>query len=65
MVIGMAGSPAHVPERVVLGTHGDHRLAMTWYLAGELSDVDVELDDSACVRVSWPDFFADIESLKR
>lgn len=64
-VIGMAGSPAHVPERVVLGTHGDHRLAMTWYLAGELFDVDVELDDSACVRVSWPDFFADIESLKR
>ena len=54
-----------MPERVVLGTHGDHRLAMTWYLAGEFFDVDVELDDSACVRVSWPRFLADIESLKR
>ena len=54
-----------MPPHVSLPTYGDHRLAMTWYLAGELFGVDVELDDVECVCVSWPDFFVDMESLKR
>ena len=64
-IVGTAGSLERMPAHLSLPTHGDHRLAMTWYLAGEVFGVDVELDDPDCVRVSWPDFFADMESLKR
>lgn len=64
-IMGTAGSLERMPARLSLPTYGDHRLAMTWYLAGEAFGVDVELDDPDCVRVSWPDFFADMESLKR
>lgn len=64
-IMGLAGDLGDMPPHVSLPTYGDHRLAMTWYLAGELFGVDVELDDVECVCVSWPDFFVDMESLKR
>ncbi len=64
-IVGTAGSLEHMPAHLSLPTHGDHRLAMTWYLAGEVFGIDVELDDPGCVCVSWPDFFADMEGLKR
>ncbi|MEI3377788.1 MAG: 3-phosphoshikimate 1-carboxyvinyltransferase [Coriobacteriales bacterium] len=64
-VVGTNGSRESTAQHASLVTHGDHRLAMTWYLAGEAFGVDVELDDSDCVCVSWPDFFADMESLQR
>ena len=44
-------------------THHDHRLAMTWYLMGLATEAPVQLDDAACVSVSWPGFYADIEGL--
>lgn len=62
---GLAGDLTGLPAHVSLPTYGDHRLAMTWFLAGEIFGVGVELDDVECVGVSWPDFFADMESLKR
>ena len=64
-IMGLADDLGDMPPHVSLPTYGDHRLAMTWYLAGELFGVDVELDDVECVCVSWPDFFVDMESLKR
>ena len=48
---------------VELPTYHDHRLAMTWYLMGLASEAPVTLDDAACVSVSWPGFYADIEAL--
>ena len=48
---------------VELPTHHDHRLAMTWYLMGLASEACVTLDDAACVSVSWPSFYGDIEGL--
>lgn len=64
-IVGTAGSRASMPAHLSLPTYGDHRLAMTWYLTGEALGVGVGLDDADCVRVSWPDFFADMESLRR
>ena len=46
-----------------LPTYHDHRLAMTWYLMGLATEAPVLLDDAACVSVSWPSFFADVEGL--
>ena len=48
---------------VSLPTYHDHRLAMTWYLMGLASETSVHLDDAACVSVSWPGFYDDIEGL--
>lgn len=64
-VRGVNRASHEFPAHVAIPTHGDHRLAMTWYLAGLIFDVDVELDDVDCVSVSWPDFFIDIEGLRR
>lgn len=62
-VMGNPQARGAVPRHISLPTHGDHRLAMTWYLAGLIFGTEVEIDDSACVCVSWPDFFDDIEGL--
>lgn len=62
-VVGIGGMEHAFPCSVELPTYGDHRLAMTWHLAGLVFGVDVMLDDRDCVRVSWPDFFDDIEGL--
>lgn len=48
---------------VELPTYHDHRLAMTWYLMGLATEAPVQLDDAACVSVSWPGFYADVEGL--
>src|SRR5690606_25953138 len=37
---------------------GDHRVAMSFAIAGLLSDRGVEIDDAACVDISFPSFFA-------
>ena len=50
-------------EPVELCAHSDHRLAMTWYLMGLACEAPVRLDDAACVSVSWPSFYEDIEAL--
>ncbi len=38
-------------------TFGDHRIAMSFAIANLLSDEAIELDDPACVAVSFPGFF--------
>lgn len=57
-----AGFPAAAPVRVA--TCGDHRIAMAFAVAGLASRAGVELDDDACVAVSYPEFFADLERLQ-
>ncbi|HPF36482.1 MAG TPA: 3-phosphoshikimate 1-carboxyvinyltransferase [Candidatus Krumholzibacteria bacterium] len=56
------GFPAAGPVRVT--THGDHRIAMAFAVAGLASRGGVELDDAACVAVSYPDFFRDLDGLQ-
>jgi 3-phosphoshikimate 1-carboxyvinyltransferase len=42
---------------------GDHRVAMSMAVAGLASDGGVEIEDPACVDVSFPNFFELLESL--
>ena len=44
---------------------GDHRLAMTWALAGLALGASVEVADFECCSVSYPTFLADVERLAR
>lgn len=47
-----------------LDSLGDHRLAMTWALAGLVADAPVEVDRFDAVDVSYPGFVADVDSLR-
>jgi 3-phosphoshikimate 1-carboxyvinyltransferase len=51
------GSQAPPRGRVV--TAGDHRLAMAFAVLRTVPGAEVELDDSRCVEISYPDFFRD------
>ena len=42
-------------------THGDHRLAMAFGILGALPGNEIAVDDPACVSVSYPGFWADLE----
>jgi len=46
-------------------TDGDHRIAMSFAVLGELTGNAIEIDDPDCVSVSYPRFWADLESLRR
>ncbi|MGI6045683.1 MAG: 3-phosphoshikimate 1-carboxyvinyltransferase [Eggerthellaceae bacterium] len=54
-----------IPEGIVFDSKGDHRLAMTWALAGLVSNHSVEVKGFDSVAVSYPGFLDDIERLAR
>jgi 3-phosphoshikimate 1-carboxyvinyltransferase len=58
---GMAivGSDRPLHGRVI--THGDHRLAMAFGILGAAEGNEIVIDDRACVEVSYPGFWADLE----
>ncbi|MBM7584342.1 3-phosphoshikimate 1-carboxyvinyltransferase [Bacillus pakistanensis] len=41
----------------------DHRIGMTMAIAALIADGDVYLKDHECVKISYPEFFADVNSL--
>ncbi|HEY5884780.1 MAG TPA: 3-phosphoshikimate 1-carboxyvinyltransferase [Pyrinomonadaceae bacterium] len=44
-------------------TYGDHRIAMAFSVAALIADGESEITDAVSVAVSFPDFFARLESL--
>ena len=42
---------------------GDHRLAMAFAVAGLIARNGVDIENSECVSVSYPEFFHDLYSL--
>lgn len=45
-------------------THGDHRIAMSFGVLSHLKGNDIRIDDRDCVAVSYPRFWADLDSLR-
>lgn len=56
------GRPGFVPAGRVV-THGDHRIAMAFAVLGLATGGAVEVDDPACVAVSYPTFWDDVARL--
>lgn len=54
-----------VPAGIVFDSRNDHRLAMTWALAGLTGNEPVEVENFDAVSVSYPHFLSDIERLAR
>ncbi len=44
-------------------SYADHRIAMSFAIAALASDGPVEIDDDACVNISFPSFFALLEKI--
>jgi 3-phosphoshikimate 1-carboxyvinyltransferase len=57
------GRPDARLDAATIATHGDHRIAMAFAVAGLRSADGVGLDDPACVDVSFPGFFARLRAL--
>jgi len=47
-----------------LDSFGDHRIAMSMAIAALLSDGECVIRNAECVDTSYPDFLADLESLR-
>ena len=59
------GNPdLEVPAGLVFDSHKDHRLAMTWAIAGLCSQNPVQIRDFESVAVSYPGFLSDIRALE-
>jgi len=65
--LDIVGCPDGFPTAGVaeITTHGDHRIAMAFAVAGLASRGGVALDDEACVAVSFPDFFSVVADLQQ
>jgi 3-phosphoshikimate 1-carboxyvinyltransferase len=53
------GNPT--PLRGAVRAHGDHRLAMAFAILGAFRGNAIDVDDRACVSVSYPAFWSDLE----
>ena len=42
----------------------DHRIAMTFSIAGINADGEMDIEDAECVDVSYPDFYETLEKLQ-
>lgn len=52
-----------VPGGVVVPTHMDHRIAMSFLVLGTVADAPIGVDDDAAIATSYPDFMAHMKSL--
>ena len=54
------GKPLH---GAVIDSKLDHRIAMSFAIAGLVSDGETEILDAECVDISYPNFYSDLASL--
>ena len=55
------------PQNISSGkidSHSDHRIAMTFSIAGLLTKSGIEIENPKCVSKSYPNFYKDFDSLK-
>jgi len=60
---GMVIRGKHCLRGGQVNSHGDHRLAMAWSVAGVLSRDGVSVEGTEAVAISFPDFFACLERI--
>ncbi|MBQ5474543.1 MAG: 3-phosphoshikimate 1-carboxyvinyltransferase, partial [Lachnospiraceae bacterium] len=46
-----------------INSNADHRIAMSFAIAGLVADGETEIVDADCVKISYPDFYNDLEYL--
>lgn len=56
------GKPLH---GTVIDSHLDHRIAMSFAVAGTICDGVLSINDGECVNISYPEFYKDLYSLSK
>lgn len=51
------------PRSGSIKTYSDHRIAMSFYILAKTCDIDISLDNTSCVDISYPNFFSSMETL--
>ena len=59
-MIIVGGSPLH---GALISTYKDHRIAMSFAIAGLVADGETTFDDEGCCVISYPDFFETLKAL--
>lgn len=59
---GLKVSPSRL-RGAIIESYGDHRIAMAFSIAALLAEGDSVIEDTACVGVSFPEFFSLLESI--
>ncbi len=54
------GKPLH---GALIKSHNDHRIAMSFAIASLAADGETTIDHPACVTISYPNFYSDLEGL--
>ena len=49
----------------VIHSHLDHRIAMSFAVAALAAEGETEITEADCVKISYPNFFEDLNSLTR
>ena len=60
---GMIIHGGHPLHGAVIDSHLDHRIAMSFAVAGTICDGTVEILNGECVNISYPEFYQDLYSL--
>lgn len=60
---GMIIHGGHELHGAVIDSHLDHRIAMSFAVAAMIADGETEIRDADCVKISYPDFYHDMEKL--
>ena len=53
------------PNSAIIEPSGDHRIAMSFAIAGGLADGDTEITGAECVNISYPSFYNDLYNLTK
>ncbi|MGI6095993.1 MAG: 3-phosphoshikimate 1-carboxyvinyltransferase [Lachnospiraceae bacterium] len=56
------GKPLH---GAVIDSHLDHRIAMSFAIAGIIADGTTEISHAECVDISYPNFYLDLKNLQK
>ncbi|SOB91647.1 3-phosphoshikimate 1-carboxyvinyltransferase [Pseudobutyrivibrio ruminis] len=59
-MIIVGGNPFH---GALISTYKDHRIAMSFAIAGLVADGETSFDDEGCCVISYPDFFETLKAL--
>ncbi|NJN19860.1 MAG: 3-phosphoshikimate 1-carboxyvinyltransferase [Oscillochloris sp.] len=63
--MGITGRSGPALRGAALHSHGDHRLAMTWAVAGLVAAGETTIDDPECAVVSYPGFWEELAVITR
>ena len=61
---GMIIEGGHPLHGAVVDSHLDHRIAMTFAIAGKLASGETEITGAECVNISYPTYYQDMEMLQ-